>query len=112
MINTLTIIGENKSQVKSFACCMRYNKTMDKIYLPDFKATIRLTDNRWDNVQFTLELSEGIPYSAKEFLKLQFAIWAKKELLGKLYEFCIYSKDKQNITVIKFKVNLWDEILL
>ena len=110
MINTLTIIGENALQVKVFAYFA--DKSLNKLFLPDFNAAIRLNDEKWEDVEFTLELSQGIPYSSKEFLRLQFAIWAKKELLGKLYEFCIYSKDKQNITVIKFKVNLWDEILL
>lgn len=60
------------------------------------------------NVEFLLEVPSGLPYNAKEFLKLQFEIWAKKELFGDLYEFFIYSKYSEDITKIKFKVNLWD----
>ena len=107
MLNTLTVTGENPLQVKVFAYYA--DRSLNKLYLPDFNATVRIIGDDWDDIEFTLELSEGISYSAKEFLRLQFAIWTSKELLGNLYKFSIYSKDKQNITKIKFKVNLWRE---
>jgi hypothetical protein len=107
MLNTLTIIGENALQVKVFAYYA--DRALNKLYLPDFNAMVRFMEGSWDDIEFTLELSEGISYSAKEFLRLQFALWTEKELLGNLYKFSIYSKDKQNITKIKFKVNLWRE---
>ena len=106
MLKSLIITGSNKSQVKAFACCLVNSKALDKLYLPDFNVTIKLTDNRYDNVEFLLELSKGIPYMVKEFLKMQFGVWAKKELQGNLYEFFIYSK-YTTITKIKFKVNLF-----
>ena len=65
-------------------------------------------DGKWHNVEFLLEVPSGLPYSAKEFLKMQFEIWAKRELFGDLYEFFIYSKYSEDITKIKFRVNLWD----
>lgn len=101
MLNTLIITGDNALQVKVLAYYA--DIALSKLYLPDFNVIIK--HNGWEDVEFTLELSESLPYSAREFLKLQFAIWAKKELHCKLYKFFIYSKDKQNITKIKFKVN-------
>lgn len=110
MINTLTIIGDNALQVKVFAYFV--DKSLNKLFLPDFNATIRLNDEKWEEVEFTLELSEGIPYGSKEFLRLQFSLWTEKELLGNLYMFSICSKDKENITKIKFKINLWNRTIL
>ena len=109
MLHTLTIIGENALQVKVFAYYA--DKALNKLYLPDFDAKVKLDYNGWDNVEFTLEIPSGVQYSAREFLKLQFAIWAKKELLGHLYKFFISSKDKQNITKIIFKVDLLNKEL-
>lgn len=109
MLNTLTITGENALQVKVFAYYA--DRALNKLYLPDFDAKVKLDYNGWEDVEFTLELSESLPYSAKEFLSLQFKLWAKKELLGHLYKFIIYSKDKQNITKIIFKVDLLNKEL-
>lgn len=109
MLNTLTITGENALQVKVFAYYA--DKALNKLYLPDFDAKVKLDYNGWDNVEFTLEIPSGVQYSAKEFLSLQFKLWARKELLGKLYKFIIYSKDKQNITKILFKVDLLNKEL-
>ena len=108
MLKSLIITGDNESQVKTFACCLLKSKALDKLYLPDFNVTVKLTDGKWHNVEFLLEIPSGLPYSAKEFLKIQFEIWAKKELFGDLYKFFIYSKYSEDITKIKFRVNLWD----
>lgn len=108
MLKSLIITGDNESQVKTFACCLLNSKALEKLYLPDFNVTVKLTDNKWHNVEFLLEIPSGLPYSAKEFLKIQFEIWAKKELFADLYEFFIYSKYSEDITKIKFRVNLWD----
>lgn len=107
MLKSLIITGDNESQVKTFACCLLKSKALEKLYLPDFSVTVKLTDNKWHNVEFLLEIPSGLPYSAKEFLKLQFKIWAKKELFADLYEFSIYSKYSEDITKIKLKINLW-----
>lgn len=104
MINTLTIIGETTQEIKVFAYYA--DKALNKLYLPDFDASVIFTEDEWDDIEFTLKLSEGVQYSAKEFLRSQFKLWAKRELHGKLYNFCIYSKDRQDITNIKFKVKL------
>ena len=106
MLNTLTITGENHLQVKVFAYFI--DKSLNKLFLPDFNAAIRLNDDNWHDIEFTLELSEGISARVND-LRLQFALWTEKELLGNLYKFSIYSKDEENITKIKFKVNLWGE---
>lgn len=104
MLKSLTITGENPLQVKVFEYYA--DKALSKLYLPDFNVKIDFIDGTWDNVEFILEIpSRGLPYSAKEFLKMQFEIWARRELHGKLYEFFIYSKYTA-ITKIKFKVNL------
>lgn len=107
MLHTLIITGDNALQVKVLAYYA--DKALNKLYLPDFNAIIR--HNGWDKVEFTLEIPSGVQYSAKEFLSLQFKLWARKELLGKLYKFIIYSKDKQNITKILFKVDLLNKEL-
>lgn len=78
MLKALIITGDNESQVKTFACCLLKSKALKKLYLPDFNVTVKLTDNKWNNVEFLLEIPSGLPYSAKEFLKIQFEIWAKK----------------------------------
>ena len=77
MINTLTIIGENTLQVKVFAYFA--DKSLNKLFLPDFNAAIRLNDEKWEEVEFTLELSQGIPYSSKEFLRLQFLHYGQRK---------------------------------
>lgn len=107
MLNTLTISGNNPLQVKVFAYYA--DRALNKLYLPDFNAMVRFMDGSWDDIEFILELSEGLPYGAKEFLKLQFAIWARKELLADLGEFLIYNKHTGDITRIKFKIKLLGE---
>lgn len=107
MLNTLSISGNNPLQVKVFAYYA--DRALNKLYLPDFNAMVRFMDGSWDDIEFILELSEGLPYGAKEFLKLQFAIWARKELLADLEEFFIYSKYTDDITKIKFKIKLLGE---
>lgn len=104
MLKSLTITGENPLQVKVFAYYA--DKALNKLYLPDFNASISFIDGILDNVEFLLEIpAKDLPYSAKEFIKMQFEIWAKRELKGHLYDFFIYSKYTA-ITKIKFKVNL------
>ena len=107
MLNTLTISGNSHLRVKVFAYYA--DRALNKLYLPDFNAMVRFMDGSWDDIEFTLELSEGLPYGAKEFLKLQFAIWARKELLADLEEFLIYNKHTGDITRIKFKIKLLGE---
>lgn len=104
MLNILTISGENSLQVTVFA----YHATtaLNKLYLPDFNAIVRIMGDNGNDMEFTLELSEGLPSGAKEFLKLQFSIWAKEELQANLEEFFIYSRYTEDITKIKFKVNI------
>lgn len=89
-----------------------YTTTVEKapqVFESLFYKLIRMLHSNYiADVEFLLEIPSGLPYSAKEFLKIQFEIWAKKELFADLYEFSIYSKYSEDITKIKFKVNLWD----
>lgn len=55
MLNTLSISGNNPLQVKVFAYYA--DRALNKLYLPDFNATVRFMDGSWDDIEFTLELS-------------------------------------------------------
>lgn len=104
MLKTLTISGENPLQVKVFSYYA--DKALSKLYLPDFSAKISFINEDWNDVEFTLEIPSGLPYGAKEFLKLHFEIWAKKELHAHLHKFFICSKYTEDITKIKFKLGI------
>lgn len=47
MLKSLIITGDNESQVKTFACCLLKSKALDKLYLPDFNVTVKLTEGKW-----------------------------------------------------------------
>lgn len=84
MLKSLIITGDNEFQVKTFACCLLKSKALEKLYLPDFNVTVKLTEDKWHNVEFLLEIPSGLPYSAKEFLKIQFEIWGKERVIWRL----------------------------